>query len=378
VSLNRDARVGIGTTGFPLAAWPLKAWPLHFGSPLSCRNFRHLPLCCTLRILATQMALLLNSFPVDVAPVEASLPCIDYQGWEISTSAKKTQFNEFSTWRYEIDKEESGLNESRIRMVFLRGPHIPPDATQETFDMGRFWRIGCLFIEDALAAHFSRLGFTIEQSSFERLALRRHTGSPDDAVDLATGLSFSARRPFREDKYGFTLSFQWIVRAMFRNSLMDDSLAGIALGMPVIYKPSGTSPPGLPEFINRYLGRVRSIDSARRTAAVICRDDEPRTLPLRDLRLEASPHVIKLYEQRVRSRSGPSQILRTIQRLKMSFTKDNRRNVTALRDRLAEIRKLLYQAGSSRDQLVVPLASFQTGSVSIALSPIEATFGDSW
>jgi hypothetical protein len=324
------------------------------------------------------MALLLNSFPVDVAPVEASLPHIDYQGWEISTAAKKTKFNEFSTWRYEMAKEETGLNETLIRMVFLRGPRVPPDASQSNFDLGRFWRIGCLLIEDSLAAHFSRLGFTMEQNSFERFALRRYAGSPDDALELATGLSFSARRPFREDRYGFTLSFQWIVRAMFRDSLMSDSLAGIAPGMPVIYKPSATSSPGLPEFANRYLGRVRSIDTARRTAAVICRDDEPRTLSLRDLRLEASPHVIKLYEQRIRSRSGPSQILRTIQRLKLSFTKDNRRNVTALRDRLDEIRKVLYQAGSSRDQLVVSLASFQPGSVSIALSPIDATFGDSW
>jgi hypothetical protein len=326
----------------------------------------------------TQMALLLNSFPVDITPVEALLPYIDYKTWEISTSEKKSQFNEFGTWRYEMRDDETAEDGNRIRMVLLGGPHVPRVSSQTTFDLGRFWKIGCLFIEDALTAHFSKLGFATEQSSFERLALRRYTGSPDSAVELTTGVSYSARRPFREDRYRFTLSFQWVVRAMFRDSLLNESLARIALGMPVIYRPNGVVPSDLQEFRNRYLGRIRSVDSEHKTAAVMCRDDEPRIISLLDLRLEASPAVIKLYEQRVRSRSGPSQILRTIQQLKMSFTKDNRRNATALRDRLDEIRRLLYQAGSSRDQLVVPLASFQSGSVSIALNPIEASVGDSW
>jgi hypothetical protein len=324
------------------------------------------------------MALLLNSFPVDVAPVEALLPYIDYESWEVSTLTKQSQFSGFRTWRYELAKEEAGQNENRIRMVFLQGPQAPSKSAQMAFELGRFWKIGCLLIEDALTAHFSKLGFAIEQNNFERFALRRYTGSPDNAVELATGLSFSARRPFREDKYGFTLSFQWIVRAMFKDSLATESLAQIALGMPVIYKPSGTVQPGLLEFKHRYLGRVRSIDTHGKTATVMGRDDEPRTIPLCDLRLEASPAVIKLYEQKIRSLSGPSPILRTIQQLKMSFTKNNRRNVTALRDRLDIIRSSLNQAGSSRDQLVVPLASFQPGSISIALTPIEATFGDSW
>ena len=338
-----------------------------------------MPLQITLGILPiTLMALLLNSFPVDVAPVEALLPYVDYGSWEISTLAKQSQFAEFRTWRYALAKEEAGANENHVRMVFLQGPQAPSGAAQTTFDLGQFWRIGCLLIEDGLTSHFSKLGFAIEQNNFERFALRRYTGSPDNALDLATGLSFSARRPFREDKYGFALSFQWIVRAMFKDSLATGSLAQIALGMPVIYKPVGTIPPGLLEFKHRYLGRVRSIDTSGKSATVVGRDDEPRTIPLRDLRLEASPAVIKLYEQKIRHLSGPSPILRTIQQLKMSFTKNNRRNVTALRDRLDIIRSSLNQAGSSRDQLVVPLSSFQSGSVSIALTPIEATIGDSW
>jgi hypothetical protein len=326
----------------------------------------------------SKMALYLNSFPVDITPSEVSLPYVEFPDWPASTSAKKTQFNQFAVWRYEMSREEHGANQNSVRMVLLRGPQAPPGIQETTFDLGRFWRIGCLFIEEALSTHFAKLGFAVEQSKFERLALRRQAGSPDDRIELATGLSFSARRPFRDDRYRFALAFQWVVRAMFRDSLTNDSLARIALGMPVIYKPAGAVPPDLLEFAHRYIGRVRSIDPVHRVGVVMCKDDEPRTLPLADLRLESSPAVIRLYEQIIRSRTGPSQILRTIQQLKMSFTKENRRNVSALRDRLNKIRTVLQQAGSSRDQLILPLASFQSGSVSIGLNPSEAVFGDSW
>jgi hypothetical protein len=40
------------------------------------------------------------------------------------------------------------------------------------FDVGRFWRIGTLLIEEAIATHFRQLNFVIEESHFEKLALR--------------------------------------------------------------------------------------------------------------------------------------------------------------------------------------------------------------
>lgn len=107
-------------------------------------------------------------------------------------------------------------------------------------------------------------------------------------------------------------------------------------------------------------------------------DGQAQKIPCSDLRLEASPAVIRIYEQRVRSRAGPSPIIRKIQQLKRSYTRENRRNVTASQDRLEEIRAMLNQAGASLDQLIVPLASFQTGTVSVSLLPMEASSGDSW
>jgi hypothetical protein len=172
------------------------------------------------------------------------------------------------------------------------------------------------------------------------------------------------------------VTFQWIVRASFKDSLEKDALARIAVGMPVIYRPTTRVSPELLQFRNRFLGRIRSIDQSKRTAVVMCRDDSPKSVPLRDLRLEASPAVIKAYEKNTRLRSGVAPTIRSIQQLKMSLTRENRRNITALRDRLEKIRSVLMELGASSDQLVLPLTSYQSGSVSMALAPEEAEKGD--
>lgn len=324
------------------------------------------------------MPLLLNSFPVEVTPINFVLPYADFPSWEESTAARDSQFADIATWRYAVDETELGVNPSRNRMVFLNGPEMPRGADSTTFDLGRFWRIGCLSIEESLGAHFSKFGYEVEKNHFERVALAPHHASIDGSVELATGLSFSVRRPFHDEPYRFAATFQWVVRAFFRDTLENDSLARIALGMPVLYKPRSAPSGELRKFTNRFLGRIRSIEGSKGIAVVLCKDEAPRSVRLVDLRLEASPAVIKTYEKQIRSRSGPSSIIRTIQQLKLSLTKENRRNITALRDRLERIRSLLLEVGSSRDQLVVPLASFQSGSISMGLAPQEPLMGEPW
>lgn len=323
------------------------------------------------------MALLLNSFAVEIAPLQASLPYIDYATWEDSTSAKDSEFPSFSTWRYEKDDSDAEP-EKPCRLVFLNGPATPPPSQTVPFDLGRFWRIGCLLIGNSFGAHFASLGFTIEETGFERRALRRYPTPPDEPIELATGVSFAVRRPFKDEPSKFTISFQWIVRATFKETLESDSLAAIAFGMPVLYTPRSQTQKELSQFENGYIGRVRSIEPKSKTAAVNCRDGMPRTLPLRDLRLEASPALIKIYERHYQIKPGPSTVIRTMQQLRLSLTKDNRRNLTASRDRLERIRNLLYESGSSRDQFVIPIASFQEGSISMDLAPMEASIGEPW
>ncbi|MGB9067527.1 MAG: hypothetical protein WCC21_03060 [Candidatus Acidiferrales bacterium] len=320
------------------------------------------------------MQIVVNNFAADLTPVEPSLPFLDYGSWDESTEAKESAFGDFQTWRYEMDDAEAGTSAKPVRMVFLSGPALPDDTPRKPFDIGRFWRIGNLLTEHALASHFTDRGFTVERNQFESVALRPYLSSPDDAIELATGISFLAQRPFRDDTYRFAVAFRWVVQAHFKETLANKALAGIAVGMSVLYRPAGAAPHDLKSFRNRFIGRVRNIENDG-TATILCKDDQHRVIPLRDLRLEASPPVIKLYEKRVRGRTGTSSVIRAIQKLNMSLTNDNRRSVTVLKDRLEAIRRLLKESGSSAEQLIIPLRSFDSGSLALSIAPMEADMG---
>jgi hypothetical protein len=322
------------------------------------------------------MALIVNTFKANLNPIEFTLPFVDYPSWEESTSAKAQKFPGQITCRYALKDQPRGTGPDKARMVFL-GDTPPSDLPTEVFDVSFQWRIGTLLIEIALEEHFRQRGFRIERTRFQVFALRPVTDSGSSAVELATGISFDAKHPFKDEPNDFAVTFNWEVRAQFRASLAEKTMAQAAIGMPVLYRPRGQVTGKLAPFENRYLGKVRDID--RGYAVVICRDDsEPQKVPLADLRLEATPAVIKQFEQSSQSRLGPSPVLRRIQQLKHSYTAENRRNVNAFRDRLEEIRSVLGVAGTSPNQIVLPLATSQEGSVSISTQPSEAAMGGLW
>ena len=322
------------------------------------------------------MALIVNTFKANLNPVEFTLPFVDYPSWEESTSAKAQNYPGQITCRYAVKEQSQGAGPDKARMVFL-GHDPPSDVPSGVFDVSLQWRIGTLLIEIALEEHFRQRGFRIERTRFQVFALRPVTDSGSSAVELATGISFDAKHPFKDEPNDFAVTFNWEVRAQFRASLAEKTMAQAAIGMPVLYRPRGQATGKLAPFENRYLGKVRDID--RGYAVVICRDDsEPQKVPLADLRLEATPAVIKQFEQSSQSRLGPSPVLRRIQQLKHSYTAENRRNVNAFRDRLEEIRSVLGVAGTSPNQIVLPLATSQEGSVSISTQPSEAALGGLW
>lgn len=323
------------------------------------------------------MTLLVNSFKADVSPSEVELPCVAFKSWEESTKFKRDRATKYATWRFE---DRSGARPSRpISMVLLDGPR-PMDkflAEVRRLSLGDFPRLACVLIESSLGSHLKKMGFEIENGKFYRSALRTHSGASDESITLSTGLDFSARRPFKDEPLKFALAFDWAVRARFNRNLDDESLARIALGMAVIYRPSRVGDGELAQFRNGFLGRVKQIHFDDHEAEVECRDGHRRRLPLADLGLEGSPAAIKLFESKVRHQIGASKVLRRMQQLNRSFTRENRRNVTALKDRLEDIRTLLLQVGSSKDRIVVPLSSYQPGSISISIDPAEVMLGES-
>jgi hypothetical protein len=211
----------------------------------------------------------------------------------------------------------------------------------------------------------------VTNNAFETLALRRVERSPSNLIHLYTGISFRGKRPFREEAHVFTLSAQWIARALFSETLANDVLRDISHGLGVIYTPRSAPAADLQEFANHFLGRVRGSVSADK-ALVSCRDNAMRPIPLADLTLEASPEAIRRYDLRTGSQQGSFRTWRRIQQLSKVLTGQGRRNLLVLRDRLEGIRGML--GGQAKEQLILPLDGFATGTVSIGLDPLRAEF----
>jgi hypothetical protein len=235
-------------------------------------------------------------------------------------------------------------------------------------DVGVFPFLGARLIEQTLYRYFASQGMMVRRTLFESLALTRVEGSASSLIHLYSGISYHGRRPFASNKYSFTVSVQWVARAVFADSLANSSLRSISIGLAVLYMPKAPPIEGLEEFQNGYLGHVKQINHPTE-AVVDCRDGETRPIPLTDLILEASPEAIRRYEQEYGSIERPMKIWHKVQQLSKVYTKQGRRNPLVLRDRLDAIRSLL--GGRSREQLVLPLQGYASGTISVGLAPLR-------
>jgi hypothetical protein len=140
------------------------------------------------------------------------------------------------------------------------------------------------------------------------------------------------------------------------------------MGLAVLYTPNAEAPPELKEYVNHFLGHVKELDGED-AAVVGCRDYAQRSIRLADLTLEASPEAIRRYEMRTGSQQGRVGIWRTLQQLSKVLTKEGRRNPQVLRQRLDAIRSVL--GGNAKEQIVLPLVGYASGTVTIGLSPLR-------
>lgn len=309
--------------------------------------------------------LILNSFPVEVHPSKLLLPFLEFESWEASTSERDKSYSKFRTHRY-AQPEVSA--QRRIRLVLLSGPAPPPQIQSAEIDTGDVPKLAAILIENSLSNHLESRGMIIKRGKFERLALRRVEASTGQLVHVYSGISFRARRPFRSQPNAFTLSAQWVARAVFSETLANTTIQRLAPGLGVLYTPKGRSKEELLQFQNQYVGHVRQITPPNH-AEITCRDNVRRSIPLDDLTLEASPEALRRYEQMTGSQQQPSRLWRRLQQLSKVLTNEGRRNPSVLRDRLDSIRSVL--GGFSKEQLVLPLATYVEGTVSIGLAPIR-------
>jgi hypothetical protein len=313
----------------------------------------------------TMSNLILNSFPVEVYPTKLLLPSVEFKSWEASTAEKNKKYSKFLTHRH---SRALTSDQQTIRLVLLSGPAPPAEIRNEEIDIGDEPKVARVLIENALSSHLGLQGMIIKKGRFEFVALRRVEASTGRLIHLHSGISFSARRPFRAQPHSFVLSAQWVARAVFSETLANTTLQGIARGLGVLYVPKIPPPEDLVQYQNHFIGHVRQVTPPEH-AEVICRDDVRRSIPLDDLTLEGSPEALRRYEQLTGSPQQPSRIWRRLQQLSKVLTNEGRRNPSVLRDRLDAIRGVL--GGFSKEQLVLPLNSYVEGTVSIGLAPIR-------
>src|SRR2546428_7276816 len=265
--------------------------------------------------------LVLNSFPVEIAPHTLTLPFAEYDDWQTSTIGRHRDYRDYSTYRYDrTQANETDVRPGkRIRLLLLSGP--PPSAGHGTHDvnLSAFPSLGGHLIDQTLSGYLASQGMLVRRTSFESLALTRVEGSANALIHLYSGISYKARRPFISEPYSFAVSVQWVARAVFADSLANSSLRSISLGLGVLYIPKARPVAGLEDYQNHYLGHVKQIGHPTE-AVVDCRDGETRSLPLTDLTLEASPEAIRRYEQEHGSTESPIRIWRKVQQLSKVLT----------------------------------------------------------
>jgi len=104
-------------------------------------------------------------------------------------------------------------------------------------------------------------------------------------------------------------------------------------------------------------------------ASVYCKDNQLRQIHSENLFFEASSSVIREYERKLGIKYESDSVLSKMQSLSFVLNPQRKRNSFVFKDRMQAIRHFL--AGSSKEQLVIPLACFQDGLISLALSPIR-------
>lgn len=308
-------------------------------------------------------SIILNCFPVKLIPLNYDLPFLTYNSWEASTKELKADFGDYSWYRI---KENNG----RIRALLLNGPKRPDNLDTIDADASVLPDFGKALIARSLSRHFAGRGLTVFREKIDTTVLRTTPEFSQNLIDIFCGVSFQVRHPFIESPDDFAMSVQWEVRTTFNRSLAEPKLRAIALRMPVMYKPESRDniSDDLKQFVNRYMGHVDELRSDNK-AVVDCKDHVHRIVPFTDLFLEASPAVIREYERQSSLRQSSRSLWYKIQELSFVLNVQGRRNMFVLKDRLQAIRTFL--GGSSKEQLIVPVASFQEGSISVGLNPMR-------
>jgi hypothetical protein len=308
--------------------------------------------------------LILNCFSADISPTSIELPFVDYRTHLEASTSMRREYSGYLVQRHTLEN-------NTIRLILLNGPQEPSTLDKKAFDVGETPEIGTKLINRSLSDYMYSKGMRTSHDKSTTRATMKVPSFSRGLIDLYDGIEFQVRRPFEGHPYRFVVSVQWKVTVMFRESLDNETLKEICIGMPVIYKPEQPAsmlPADLLRFRYRYLGHVERVESDG-NALVFCKDATVRNVPLSTLFLEGAPTVLREYETKAGLMTGPQSIWQKIQEHEFILNRTGRRNSSILKDRMHAIRRSL--GGNSKEHLVLPLSCFRDGSVDFELTPLQ-------
>jgi hypothetical protein len=305
------------------------------------------------------MALVLNAVKSSFSCADITLPCItlpaDSKPHQVYAEYRQHAYGERLVW---LDNE--------ARIIFPTGEH--PESSlisSHQFDITAWKPLSIILTELALANFLVGKGFQLRQESiasrrvWSYLALLPEKAFPHLA--FLTGLYF---RGLSIDSEA-CLVIDWKARAEFRFGLENPDLRSIAQGCPVIVAQD-CSTPGLMDRRGKFLGIVKKASEA--SIEVLGRDNIELSINPKDLRLEASPKMLAIYERSFRSSSPPGGAMLYKAELDKSLV-NGLKNKSAFRDRLAAALGIL---GPSKLQfLSCPLISDNRQMITLDLEPYE-------
>ncbi|HXM80422.1 MAG TPA: hypothetical protein VN929_00680 [Burkholderiales bacterium] len=311
------------------------------------------------------MQLLLNCFPIEIAPEEFSLPSSNAASWDTSTIEIQKRFQEFRTARAKNDDGSIGI-------FLIDGPAPPAGIGQKLVGRDHFVHVVSDVVMASLLTYFRSRGLFVESDRFGATITTPSPQQVTGEVEIRTGVGIKIKLPPPSRIASSRLLVaRWEVKRDFRSNLDNPDLMQIALRKPVLYRPKErpiSDDPVPLSFVGRYLGHVETIPTATQVD-VSCRDGVKRRLLAKDLCLEATTATISEYEQTL-GKTGTRSLWHRTQELGFVLTSSGRRNTSVLRDRLEAIRK--FTSPDSSPAIVLPSPPYASLNLSLGLSPLAA------
>ncbi len=311
------------------------------------------------------MRLLLNCFPIEIAPEEFTLPSVNATSWDASTNEVHQRFQAFRTAR-------ANNKDGSIGIFLLDGPAPPADVGKKLVGGDHYVHVVSDVVMASILSYFRSRGLSVHDDQFESTITTPSPQHVTGELEIRTGISVRIKLP-PQDKIASMrlLVARWEVKRDFRSNLDNPNLRQIALGKPVLYRPTErpVSDDPVPRiFVARYLGHVVAIPEPTHLE-VSCRDGQRRRVLAKDLSLEPTSATISEYDQIFGNASHRSLWHRT-QELGFVLTSSGRRNTAVLRDRLDAIRKFL--SPDSSPALVLPSPTYSSLQLLVGLAPLTA------